>query len=374
MRTRIRHIISLQLGLLALSSHLLWPGSAWAGDDDRMLGEDRIYRSAYFLGRGDTGVSTADEEEALFYNPAGLAAGKGIYKKTVLVSPHLEVSNSTRTLARRLALEEDDTVDVVLDQIGKPNHFGFSNFSGLILRRAAVGAIASGQIDVLASKSSDSGLEQIQASATQTTGGVFGIAQDFWGGRLLLGTTVKYIAHGRGYVEGSAADSEAVQNTLQSTSNFIGMGTGGGADLGLMANFGGRLNPRFGIGITDVGDTQISPLNESELNLDIKQRVNLGFSVEPGTRTSKLRLLVDYRDAAGAVHKSPLKRLHIGTELTVLDVVGFCAGAYQGYPTGSMYVDLYFMRLDIGAYTEELSEHVGRRPDTRFFSRLKIGF
>ena len=41
----------------------------------------RLYRSAYFLGRGDTGIADADNHEAILYNPAGLALGKGLIQR-----------------------------------------------------------------------------------------------------------------------------------------------------------------------------------------------------------------------------------------------------------------------------------------------------
>ena len=116
------------------------------------LGEDRLYRSAGLLGRGDAGISSADDEDAIFYNPAGLALGKGIYKKTVLLSPQIEISSNTRDLIRRISLEKADAIDTALDQIGKPNHASYQNFTGIVLRRAALGAFASGSLNVLAHK------------------------------------------------------------------------------------------------------------------------------------------------------------------------------------------------------------------------------
>jgi hypothetical protein len=353
--------------LLALAN---WPAVALC-----QLGEDRLYRSAYFLGRGDTGISLADEEDAIFYNPAGIALGKGIYKKTTLLSPQVEVSESTRDLTRRLAVERNDAVETVLDQVGKPNHAGYQNFTGLVLRRAALGAIASGGVDVLASKSPEyGGLEIVQAAAVQNVGLTFSLAEAFWGDKLLLGVTGKYLTRGKGYLEASAADAEAAQAQLDDQANFLGFGEGGGADVGLMLRGGGHTNPSFGITVNDVGDTQIEPSEETKLDLDVKQTVNVGVSVEPGTRTSKFRLLADYRDALGAVHDNPRLKTHLGAELTVLDAVGVSTGLSQGYPCFGLYLDLYFLRADFGTYTEELSEHAGRRPDTRYFGRIKIGF
>src|SRR5689334_2467079 len=101
-----RLALGLAFALVAIAASFVLAAPARA-----QLGEDRLYRSAYFLGRGDTGISIADEQDAIFYNPAGIAYGKGIYKKTVLAAPQIEVSESTRDLVRRLGIEESDAVE-----------------------------------------------------------------------------------------------------------------------------------------------------------------------------------------------------------------------------------------------------------------------
>ena len=342
---------------------------------EAQLSEDRLYRSAYFAGRGDTGISVADDEEAIFYNPAGLASGKGIYKRTVIASPHVEVSKSTRDIMRRIGLERDDAIDTALDQVGKPNHARYQNFTGLLLRRAALGVIASGTVDVLASKSPDhGGLEEIQAATAQNAGLTFTLAEAFFGDALQLGVTGKYLMRGEGYLRAGTSDADAAKTKFDDASDFVALGEGGGIDAGLLWRLAGRTNPRIGLTVNDIGNTNIAPQEDTTLDLDLKQTVNFGISVEPGTATSKLRLLADYRDALGTVQENALLRTHLGAELTVLDAIGITGGLSQGYPTAGFYVDLYFLRIDLGMYTEELSDYAGRRPDTRFVGRLRIGF
>lgn len=337
-------------------------------------GDQRIYKSAYFLGRGDTGISTADEEDAVFYNPAGLAMGQGIYKKITLLSPQLEVSKSTRDMVRQLAVEEDDTVDTVLEQVGKPNHAGHQNFTGIILRRAALGVLSSGSLKAIAAKSPEQGgLETIEASAVQNLAGTFSLAEKFFGDALLLGVTAKYLVRGRGHLEVSAAQASQAKEELSDKSKFVSIGEGAGADIGMMLQSSGPMRAAFGLTVNDLGDTQIAPQEETDLNLDLKQTVNFGFSIEPGTQTSKFRLLADYRDALSAVQTNPRLKTHLGAELTVMNAVGITTGLNQGYPCFGVYLDLYFIRMDLGSYTEEISQHAGRRPDTRYFARIRVG-
>jgi hypothetical protein len=126
--------------------------------------------------------------------------------------------------------------------------------------------------------------------------------------------------------------------------------------------------------VNDVGTTSISPTEETDVNLDVKQTVNLGTAIETGTKVSRLKLLFDYRDALSAVEKNVRKKIHVGSELGVLDMVGMTGGINQGYPTVGFYTDLYLMRLDLGMYTEEVGDRVGTRPDSRYYIRLFVGF
>ena len=84
---------------------VLFAATSATGALGRSIQEDeapQVYRSATFLGRGDSGIAIADDEDSLFYNPAGLAlferpfgaapkAGD-FYKRAVLASPMVEGS------------------------------------------------------------------------------------------------------------------------------------------------------------------------------------------------------------------------------------------------------------------------------------------
>lgn len=345
--------------------------SAHADDVDRQ----RIYRSGHYLGRGDTGISSTDYEDSIFYNPAGLALGKGIYKRTVLASPHVEFSQATRDLVRQLGFEDADTVSTIRNNIGKANHANVQNFTGIVLRRAALGAFASGSVDLLTYKDPNrGGLETLKASVVENAGITFSLAESFSNGQFLVGVTGKFMQRGVGEVEASVLDAETAKEQVQNTEDLVNQGTGGGADLGMMWKPKNKLRFSLGATIENLGGTNIIPEQESEIDLDLKQTVNIGASIAPGTRFSAFRILLDYRDAANAIQKNARKKVHLGTELSVYDYVGFSAGLNQGGESFGVYTDLYFFRLDLGMYTQEVSERVGRRSDRRFYVQIRTGF
>jgi hypothetical protein len=347
----------------------LFASSAAFADDFQ-----RLYRSAHYTGRGDTGIAATDDAEAIMYNPAGIAQGKGIFKRAVLLSPMVEFSDDARSLATELSEENADTSSILKKRVGKNQHLGIYNLSAVVLRRAAIGVLASATTDILVYKSPTAGgLESVDAKVRQTMGPTFTLADSFWGEKLLVGGTFKYLQRGQAQFNANITDSDKVTNLKQD--DLFGIGMGPSTDLGVMAKGGGRLNPSFGMTIHNVGGTKFTAATSNAPTPDpLKQIVKVGFALQPGTKTSTFRLLGEYWDLTSAHTTSPYKKIHLGGELSILNRVGFTAGMAEGWSSGGMYLDLYILRLDGGIYIQEVSERAGVRPDKRLFVRLSAGF
>ena len=134
------------------------------------------------------------------------------------------------------------------------------------------------------------------------------------------------------------------------------------------------MSPSFGLTVTDVGGTKFTPQDSNKDVSPLLQKINVGVAIEPGTKASKFRILADFKDVAGNETENVYKRTHVGGELTFLDIVGVTGGLSQGYPCGGIYFDFRVLRLDMGAYTEEVGDKAGSRPDKRYFAAIKAGF
>lgn len=356
------------LSLLILGNPFLFTVTA-RGEDDQ-----RLYRSAYYLGRGDTGVAVSDNQEAIMYNPAGIAQGKGIYKRAILLSPMVEVSDDARNLARELGQENADIPTALRKRVGKNEHIGAYNLTALVLRRAAIGVVSGATTDILIYKSpSNGGLESVDANFRQTNGATFSLAESFWDERLLIGGTFKYLQRGQAKFSANITDADSLKDLK--ASDLYGAGTGTSTDLGIMVKGKSQIQPAFGLVAHNLGGTKFSPLSSATPVPDpLKQTVDVGFAIQPGTKLSRFRLLADYWDATNALSKDPYKKIHMGAELSIHDVVGFTAGLAQGWSSGGIYVDLYVLRLDAGIYIQEMADRAGVRPDKRLFLRLTAGF
>lgn len=336
----------------------------------------RLFRSAYYLGRGDTGIAIADNHEAIFYNPAGLAQGKGIYKETILASPMVEASVATKDLVRKAALENSTSPETLADEMGKNQHFGIYNFSGIVFRRAALGAATSHQTNLLPRLSAEQrGLPVLGANTTTNQAITFSLAEQFWTPGFSMGLTGKYIvARATAGLEIPLAEAEDTLAQLDD-SEVVSIGSGGGADFGLMYRTASKKMP-FSLGITvqNIGGISLSGTEAGDNPPKLEQTVNIGIGIEPGTQFSRVKLLLDVRDIEGNVDDNMLKNIHIGTEIAIRKIFGVTTGFNQGYPTFGGYLNLYVVRIDMGSYTQEMGSTIGERPDQRFYFRLQAGF
>lgn len=332
-----------------------------------------LYRSPYFLGRGDTGVATADNHEAIFYNPAGLALGTGIYKETVLVSPSAQVSTQTKDLVRQAVVEKENSAESLKRFAGKNVHFGLNNFTGIVFRRFAIGVLASANTNIMLSKSpEENGLDTLHADASVNRVATLSAAEGFFDNSLLVGTTLKYILRNEANIDVSAADANNIADKLDSD-DVKKDRKGYGADLGVM------LRPKswpmsLGLHVENLGTTKLKA-NESGVDgKRLPQIVTLGLAVEKATRTSALAFMVDFRDALGSVEPNGFKRTHLGAEVRFGRFIGVTGGLNQRYPTVGFFANLYVVRMDLGLMTEEVGSSSGIRPDQRLMFRLMAGF
>ena len=335
----------------------------------------RLYRSAYFLGRGDTGIANADGHEAITYNPAGIAKGKGIYKETVLASPLVEGSAAIKDLYRKYVIEKNTDAETLVEELGKNQHVGFYNYSGLVFRRAALGATVSSTTNLLPYRSSTySGLPVVQGETTANQVVTFALAENFFSKNFFMGLTGKYINRQEAALSVAIAEADNIESKL-SDSNILNTAYGFGGDLGIMYRSNSKKAP-FSIGLTveNVGNINMTGATQKDKMEALPQMVNFGISIEPKTRASAFKFLADYRDILSGNESNSLKKIHLGTELSIKDMIGITSGFNQGYPSIGAYIDTYVFRFDIGSYTEEVSERVGNRPDQRFFLRMKTGF
>ena len=360
-------------GLLKVSCLALW---VLGGGGEVFASGDRyqMYRSPSLLGRGEAGIADVDYEDAVFYNPAGLAQGQGIYKRFYGLNPMISGSMAARDVFRQATIENKDTVDIFKKAVGRNIHLGLQNWSGLILRRAAVGVLSSQYLNIMVAKSRRAGgLESAQGELTTSQGLTFSIADEYYQGQLLVGLTSKYIpVHAQANYDLSVIDATDI--TEFQSGNTASAGSFFATDLGIMWLTKSKTKTKFGMTINNVGGTKVTPQIENTVLDDFKQSINIGVSMIPSVRSNALKFFADYRDLTGVIYEQTYQRINLGGEISLRGWAGILMGLHQGYPTFGAYVDTRFLRIDAGSYTEDLGTFPGHRPDQRFYFRMSAGF
>lgn len=334
------------------------------------------YRSSYLLGRGDTGIADADNEDAIFYNPGALAFGTGIYKKTVLPSLGLEFSSSISDMVTKIGLQDEETTDALREAIGVPQHVGLNLFSGVVFRRAALGAYATSRNTALIAKDPLEGAtEKASLESSSTYGMTLSAAHDISDSQG-VGLTTRIITKSQASVEFVATDADS----LSGNDELVMTGSGFAFDFGYLYKYKGATNMNLGVTVQNIGTTAFEPSTKSSLPKedrplkDDPQTVNVGFMVEKVARLSSFKFLTDIRDLLNNTDSTIYKRLHMGSEISIDGYLGITVGLNQGYPTFGTYFDIRLLRIDAGVYTEEIGDTVGERGDKRYFLRLLTGF
>lgn len=339
---------------------------------DRSLENQLIYRSPNALAKGSTGIADTDDHEAIFYNPAGLAQGDGLYKEIVLASPTVVVSSDAKNLVRKLSFEDDDSVQSLRQHVGKNQHISASNFTGFVFRRAALGAVVNTTNNVLISKDPDNnGIETLQANSYNTAAINLALAEKFLNERLFIGANLKYVNRTEAELELNVVDSEGFSDQLESD-EIQKQFTGTGADLGLMYRIPARTTTTFGLRIANVGGLSLVNQQQGGQNRILAQTIDLGVSFNFSTKLSSMKFNFDLVDIAGAAEENMFKKIHFGTELKFKNFFGFAGGINQGYGSAGFFVNLYLVRFDLGTYTHEVGSHIGVRPDERYFFRVRV--
>ena len=335
------------------------------------------------LGMGNAFVAVADDYNALFYNPAGLARLKDWSGE--FFNPSLEYSKNLPDAvhdAMNLANNSSDSAKSVIDllekQTGQNYHVGLGWTPHLIFKNFGFGLslrlVGDMEFHRYPSVDIDLGPRIIVPIS---------IAHNFLEDRLSIGLTVKGRATAGINHEFSIQDIEAFQNTNKSANNttnlsdFVEGGTAIGADAGLLFTPIKHLEPTLGLSITDIGGTPYKVYNvagqEAKIGAPtaVPSSVNVGVSCKPwSTDRTYLLTAMDMHSINQPLSFS--KKFNAGLELGLGSVLKIQTGLHQGYLTGGMQFDVGLLSLRAVSYAEEMGSVAGTSESRRYALQLKL--
>ena len=374
-----RHILSAFKTTLAICSSyfLMLPSSAKASE------LKWTHYGVRPLAMGNAYVAVADDFNALFYNPAGLARLESWHGE--LINPQIGASATTIATIKdfsKLASSKSSGVESTLSTFesmsGKPQWINIGATPHLIFPGFGIGLglDVGGSMVIHRTISVD-----VDAGATAILPVAF--AKNFLEDRLSLGVAVKGVFKEGVEREFSLADITAFSKSSSdsggnSLKEYVVGGKGVGVDLGMLFTPVTTGEPTLGISIADLGGTPYKATKSGNLDLGAPKprepAVNTGISYKPiKTESYYVLTTMDAHAINQPIHYS--KKLNFGTEWGFGKVLKIQAGLHQGSLSGGFQLDAWLLVLRFATYTEQLGHVAGESKtmaDRRYVAQLKL--
>lgn len=289
--------------------------TAWA-DPIRRLGQN-----PRGLALGGTGMSYANDEMALYYNPAGLGAVDNWWVE--LLPWALESSEDALDLASSGNLSSfDDPADLISEFLGKEIYlrsFIYPNALFNLQRGLTIGATGFNETAV-SMEFHNAATPEIDVDFRSDQGSIVGSAFPINEGKILLGVNLKSIQRSSfaGTISSGDLAAASAGGELDLTDYFDeNQGSGSGYDVGMivrMESFA-NLRPQWALAVQNLGGIDLGDAGT------IEQETSFGFSIQPEiTPLVDLLFAVEFRDLLleNADDEARGKRTHIGLEVGVI--------------------------------------------------------
>ena len=350
-------------------------------DEYRRFGQD--YRA---MAMGNTGISSATNSSALFYNPAAMAGIQSWWFDL----PMAEVSytdeakgliNEVRTGDFKLETQ-DEIISFMEDMFGKKPYVKVDLGSNLFVNFNKKGFTLGGNYTyeaILDIEVRNPSLPEIDAFFRLDFIRQVGFSLPVGLGKWVIGGTYKSLERTEMAV---LFDMQQALNNEPFPSLKEGgvTGSGTGYDLGFLYRFANQSRMVMG------GVWRKKIIFDNEDVISIPEEIALGFSMTHEFGIFKWVAAMDFRDITtnwgSEDDKSYNRRIHYGTELGIFPItdstsfITLRAGSNQGYPSGGAEIAFFGHSMIIGytRYTEETGEYAGQKPSARKVAYLSFGF
>jgi hypothetical protein len=328
------------------------------------------------LGMGGAFTAVADDENAMFYNPAGMNNIKGL-GGVELLNPLVESSTNTLQFAQDIvdladaqtdAEQAQLASDLLSNWLGQHLHARAAVFPNVTLHNFGVGvlgqAVFDGEVHEFASSNT------LRVRGGYDVAGLVSGALGFsvLGGSLQIGGTGKFIH--RELLDQIYTSVDLVQRDGIDLDRDLKKGSGAGLDLGVLYSFPLPFKPAVGLTLQNVGDVDLGDAGI------LSQQLNAGVALRPWLPVGALILAVDMMDVTRQLgsDRDRAKRIHAGVEYAFPIMLALRAGINQGYPSVGVTLDLWILKLAYAYSIEEVGAFAGQDPDRRHVAQLSLGF
>ncbi len=330
------------------------------------------------LGMGGAFTAVADDENALFYNPAGLSRveewGMG------LINPLIESSENSYDFSKEAEDTDFDSdaevVQLLRNNLGETMHVRAAVFPHFVMPNFAIGALGQVKANL---EARNPAFPEMAVDAIATASGHVGYGHGFdkiefsglpaLSGTLRIGGGAKYVSASK-YLQIYDAADIADPNFEDQVEDDKLDGSGFGLDVGAMYTLDLPLAPTLGLTILNVADTDLGEAGE------LPQQINIGVSISHDFGIAKVTGAADYLDLTDELEQDSdsFKHIHMGVEAKFKKILSLRAGLSQGYGSFGAGLDFKLLKIEYANYAEELSSFAGGKVDRRHVAQVSLGW
>lgn len=328
----------------------------------------RLYRGARPQAMGGAFFAIADDENAIFMNPAGMA-GIRHYKFSYLPVDITGSMDVYTTYSEGMDAFSSGISSETFNALAGKDLFAQVQIAPtIVIPNLGIGAVVDGQF-AAGAKNSPYPILQMTYQTTNAIQAAWGtsIYRDRRGrSDLRVGAAAKLVSRRGGFREVPLPDALELQNGISSVAGQWGLGYG--FDLG--TQYVTRLTKQVTFSTAavflDVGDTDFTNHADS-----IPGNFGVGFAGKYDLGFSQVTLAYDYSHITQDIDWR--KRTHLGMEFKIpmLSLYGGLDGVGLTYGVA---FDAWIFRVTALSYREELGEFVGQWPSRRFTARIDLKF
>ncbi len=330
-----------------------------------------LYRGARAQAMGNAFTAVADDEEAIFYNPAGLAGVPG-FRMTYFDEVTEVSTDSLKAITDNIALFNDFNISKLNALMGE-NIYMRSQFTpSFVLPNFGFSVIIDDQFALNLKNQAlpNTTLGYQQTNGVQVATG-FSILPKSRRSKtdLRVGFAGKMLWRRGGYRELSLPELLSLnQSTLSEGAGPFERGMG--IDLGVQGirQVTDSISFSAGGAFQNIGDVEFGPKGDP-----LKSTLNLGVAATYKQRLIKTTLALDERHVLESADFR--KKMHMGLEFA-LPIVSVYGGLSETNLSYGATVDLWYFRVSALTYSEELSTYAGQDSSRRYMFRIaaKFGF